>query len=796
MIKTKINKKRLVKFFAYSSVGILGLAATGSFWAWYQLNASLPLLTGEIEVDGLKSKVEIARDKQGVATISGSSRIDLAKATGFLHSQERFFQMDLLRRRSAGKLSALVGASALNQDKEARLHQFHKHARVAYQDLPIQHKNILDAYVSGVNQGLYALQKPPFEYTILNQDPELWTAEDSFLVSYSLFMEMQGQDYKNTQNFYKLNNHLPKELVEFLVPLGTKWDQPLEGEALITHTLPGPNVYNTGNYTSGNFAYNTDIKLETAVPGSNNWAISGKNTLSGNALVANDMHLQLTVPNIWYRLSMKYTPEAGVKQIQGVTLPGLPFMVAGSNGNIAWGFTNSMGDWSDILIIPKEELTELITEVIQKVEVKGGQSEEIVIKQTPFGPIVGHDENGDAMVLRWVAHDPESNNLGLLEVENAKSTAQAIPLFNKTGITHLNVVVGDQAGNIGWSIVGAIPDRKKSVWLPVSYKDPLFAWQGYLDAEQYPKIVNPENGYLSTANARVVSDENLEKVGRENYALGARAKQIYNDIFVLYKPDETSMLNTQLDNRAIFLRQWQQLLLSIMNEQFLSENPQLIEYKNKVDQWNGEASVDSNGYLFVRAFRTQVARRIFPALLAPVMAKHKDFDVYDYFSLTSQWEGPLWTLVNDQPKHLLDSKYDSWQSVFAEALTFLDTHFKNTHGSLSEATWGQYNKVHIQHPLSNALPYVGNILDLPQREASGDINMPLVQEGSFGASMRMIVSPGLEDQGVFHMPVGQSTNPLSPYWAAGHKDWIDGKPSPFLPGETKYQLTLTPQVIQ
>jgi len=796
MIKTKTNKKSLAKFLVVSGVGVLGLAATVGFWSWYQLNASLPVLNGKVLIDGLQSNVEIERDKQGVATIIASSRLDIASATGFLHSQERFFQMDLLRRRSAGELSALIGESALEQDKEARLHSFKLHAKEAYKDLPLAHKNILDAYVSGVNQGIASLKQAPYEYTLLNQEPTNWHAEDSFLVSYSLFMEMQGKDYQNANNLHKLKEHLPEKLVDFLVPLGTKWDQPLEGSALNTTKTPDATVFDIRQLDPIIQAYNVDIKIETSVPGSNNWAVAGNKTQSGHALVANDMHLQLSVPNIWYRLSMHIKHDEQLSQLHGITLPGLPFMVAGSNGKIAWGFTNSMGDWSDILLIPKSEALDMVTETQQSIAIKDKNDVDFTLRQTPYGPVVGEDDNGDFMVLRWVAHDPASVNLGLLDVETATTAEKALPLFNKVGITHLNVVVGDDAGNIAWSIAGAIPKRAHSVWQPVAYDDKRFDWEGLLTAEYYPKIINPENGYLSTANARVVSGENLDKVGRENYALGARAKQIHDDIFVLYQPDETSMLSTQMDHRAIFLRPWEQLILKIMDAEFLIKYPQLREYKKVIEEWNGEASADAKGYLLVRAFRSQVAKRVFLALIAPVTDEHPDFNVSDYFAVTSQWEGPLWTLVNDQPSHLLDSKYNNWEELFADALLFLDNHFKTHDGSLAEAYWGKYNTVHIQHPLSNAIPFVSNFFNLPEREAAGDINMPLVQENSFGASMRMVVSPGREKDGFFHMPVGQSTNPLSPYWTAGHLDWVEGRPSPFLPGETKYQLTLIPKVIK
>ncbi|WP_125783160.1 penicillin acylase family protein [Pseudoalteromonas rubra] len=802
-MSTKRKHSTLKKALLLSGLSTMVVASSTSYWLWARLNSALPLLNGEITIPHVEHEVVIDRDRNGLPSIVAQTRTDAARAMGFLHAQERFFQMDFLRRKASGELSALFGESFIQADKEARLHQFKRSAQQAYNTLDAAHKTLLDAYVEGVNAGLDKLSSVPFEYTVLKATPSLWQAEDSFLVSFAMFMEMQGRDYHNALYLNKLQQTLPQALVDFLVPLGTSWDQPLDAQHIASAPMPDAQVYSLAQSAQGEqpglvlqahqqSLYALTLTDTPSVAGSNNWAVSGENTRSGKALVANDMHLNLSIPNIWYRIEYSWHEAAHTHKLTGISLPGLPMLIAGSNQHIAWGFTNSMGDWSDLLRIPAKQSQALVTQVTHQIAVKDAAPIEYVVDMTPYGPVVEREDNGDLLVLRWVAHSPEAVNLGLLAVEQASNVTASLPLFNNAHMTHLNVVVGDEQGNIGWTMLGALPNRAHSVWAPVAYDNEQYQWSGFLDSADYPKRVNPESGFLFTANARVVSGDELDLIGRENYALGARAHQIHDGLKVMHKPSEAQMLRTQLDSRAIFLQRWQYLLLSILDEAFMEKHPELAEYREIVNNWNGKALKDSTGYLLVRAFRTQVARRVFAGILQDVHEQYPESSVFDYFSLTSQWEGPLWKLVNEQPEHLLNTQFDSWQALYADALTFLNSHFKNTHGAVAHAKWGDYNKVAISNPVAGRLPLIGAFFNVPEYGADGDINMPLVQEQGFGASMRMGVTPGEEHKGFFHMPVGQASNPMSPYWLAGHQDWQEGVFSSFLPQETEYSLKLLP----
>src|SRR5918992_3805617 len=208
-------------------LGLLAVAAVaGGFWMRAQLRGSLPQLDGEMHVDGLSSPVTVTRDALGIPTLRAANRVDLARAMGVLHGQDRFFQMDLSRRRAAGELAALVGPRAIALDREIRAHRFRAEARRAVELLVPGDRAVLDAYVAGVNAGLHSLRAKPFEYVLLRQEPQPWRAEDSLLVVLSMFITLQDTDGSYEATLATMHDMLPRQMAEFMAPRGTEWDSP------------------------------------------------------------------------------------------------------------------------------------------------------------------------------------------------------------------------------------------------------------------------------------------------------------------------------------------------------------------------------------------------------------------------------------------------------------------------------------------------------------------------------------------------------------------------------------------
>ena len=517
------------------------------------------------------------------------------------------------------------------------------------------------------------------------------------------------------------------------------------------------------------------------------------------------MHLGLRVPNIWFRASLVVAGPGGEQKVTGVSLPGTPQIIAGSNGKIAWGFTNSQGDWLDLVILEPGpgEGTYLtpdgplpITRVQERIIASDGTEEILEIEETVWGPVVAADHLGRKMAARWVAYDPEGVNL-VIGLESASTVSEAMDIAPLCGLPAQNLTVADIEGNIGWTIIGPIPRRTGySGRFPHSWASGEIRWDGYLAPGEYPRIVNPPGGRIWTANARVVSGEKLEKVGFGGYALGPRAKQIRDALMDLDDGSEEDLLGVQLDHRAVFLERWRELLLEeVLTPQAVEDRPRLQEVRGLVENWGGSASPGSAGYRIVRQFRNVMAEELFSALTARCREADDGFS----YSLVRRDEGPLWKLVTEQPLHLLPIEFVSWdalmmmalEEVIAEAESGLP---EGEEPGIRAWTWGERNTAEIRHPLSPFIPsFFSRYLDAPPDQLPGDSRMPRAQGPDMGASQRMVVSPGLEEQGIFHMPGGQSGHPLSPFYLSGHQDWVRGNPTPFLPGEAVYTLVLVPR---
>jgi penicillin amidase len=773
-----------------------------------RVRASLPLVSGERPLAGLEATVRVERDARGVPVVRGASRGDLARATGFVHAQDRYFQMDLTRRRAAGELAELFGAAALPLDRETRVYRMREVARRAVAALPAGERALLAAYTEGVAAGLQALGAPPPEYLLLRAEPAPWKEEDALLCALAMFLTLQGELGGQEAGLGLMHDLLPPALFEFLAPRGTEWDAPLQGGPVAQPKAPGPAAFDLrkGPPRAAAFGGADDEAGPGEIAyGSNNWAVAGTHTTHGGALLANDMHLGLGVPNTWYRASLVLAEGGAERRVTGVMLPGAPFVVVGSNGRVAWGFTNSQGDWADLVELepdPRNKDAYLTPEgprvferVRETIRVKGQADETLEVVESVWGPVVGTDHRGRKQALAWVPLREGGLNAGLFRMESAADLDEAQRIAPEAGIPHQNFVAADSGGRVGWTIMGRIPRRiGHDGRLPSSWASGERRWDGWLSAAEQPRIVDPPSGRIWTANSRVVDGDKLAVVGYGGYDLGARQRQIRDDLLAIPKASEADMLKLQLDDRALFLERWQKLLLSLLTPEAVAKLERRAQARRFVEGWGGRAAVDSVGYRLVRAFRAKVSR---DALLPLVAACEKADPRFDYLGRrpsqgVRQWEGPLWALVTERPQHLLDPTFSSWEDLMLRALDAVLASLTDDGTPLAERTWGQNNTTLIQHPVSGAAPQIAAWLDMPREPLPGDSHMPRVQHPANGASERLGVSPGREEQGYFHMPAGQSGHFLSPHYGDGHAAWAKGEATPFLPGPAAQVLTLVP----
>lgn len=762
--------------------------------AWLTVRASLPQLEGRITAAGLSAPVSIVRDAAGIPTITGGDRLDLAYALGFVHGQDRFFQMDLIRRDAAGELSEIIGLATINADQRRRMHRFRSRAATGLASMSAKERAVLQRYSVGVNAGLDSLDAKPFEYYLLGVEPEPWLAQDSLLVAYAMFLDLNYDRASRDRQRGLIARILPPDVLAWLDPPGSPWDAPMLGAALPAGAIPDAAVWSLRDVTVAVRRFD-----ETGAPpvlGSNNWAVSGDLTASGRAMVSNDMHLGINVPNIYYRARLVSTGPRPI-DVSGVSLPGQPLIIAGSNGHVAWGFTNSNGDWSDAILIrpgatPGSYRTpggdQPFAEHTETILVKDAEPVEFVVRETIWGPIDDRAAYPDGEIaVSWIAHHSHITNLGIMNLETAATVEEALDIGNRIVMPPQNFVVGDEDGNIGWTIAGGIPVRGAyDATLPADWSE-VQGWQGWLPAEQYPRIVNPESGRIWSANSRVVDGEALHLIGDGGYAFGARAQQIRDGLFAEESFETQDMLAIQLDDRAVFLAQWQHLLLAVLDD---TVEPELQEYKRLVENWIPRAAAESVGYRLVRAFRNEVRRRVFDVLLIRVR-EHYDEDVE--IRMSRQFDAPLWSIVTQQPEHLLPSAYASWNDFMLEAVrAIVSGYAENFDGTLADRTWGEYNTASIRHPLSAVLPALSGWLDMPADPLNGDSDMPRAQGPTWGASERFSVMPGDEEGGLMHMPGGQSGHPMSDFYRRGHDAWVNGEQTPFLPGAAQYELILQP----
>ena len=786
-------------------------AASGGGFLWFrgQLRASLPQLDGTYRLAGLDAAVTVNRDALGIPTIQGMSRRDVARATGFVHAQDRFFQMDLTRRRAAGELAALVGSRALQADRAIRLHRFRPEARRALELLPSIDRELLDAYAGGVNAGLSSLAARPFEYTVLGRQPEPWRPEDSLLVVLSMFITLQDADASYESMLGTIHDVLPKAVAEFVSSPGTEWDTPVIGAAFDMPPIPGPETYNlrarrTGKpqvaVTSSRFPDPRSLipdprsRAEGAI-GSNSWVVAGSLSSTGIPLVANDMHLTVRVPNTWYRARLDWSGSTLI----GVTLPGVPALVVGSNTHIAWGFTNTYADWADVVLLdldPSNTNRYRTPDGWREFErhretilVAGEDSVQDDVRWTIWGPVIGVDHRNRLRALRWVAHSAEQLAArGVRPFESATTVAEAFDDANGRGTPGQNMVVADESGHIGWTIYGSIPRRSGlDGSRPSSWADGSRGWSGWLSPAEYPRIVDPPGGRLWTANARVVDGSMLAALGDNSYEIGSRARIIRDRLAAADRFTPRDMLAIQLDDSARFLERWRDLLLSTLTPAAASNAERRAMRDLVASSWTGRASPESSAYALTRVFREQVSTRVMTFLLSECYEADAAFD----HTPNRRREGPVWALVTARPMHLLDPAYPTWDALLLAAVD-ATIEVALAQGTLEEMTWGRYNVTTYRHPLSPSLPFIGRLLDMPMQPVPGDLFTPRVSWGGNAASQRMVVSPGREAEGIMQMPTGQSGHPLSPFYANSHGVWVTGEPSPFLPGPSAHRLTLLP----
>jgi penicillin amidase len=769
---------------------LLVLLSTGMAYAI--IAAALPRRGGQAELAGLEAPLTVALDSRAIATVRGESFDDVLRGQGYLHAQERFFQMDLLRRSSAGELAELFGERALAADRGQRPFGYREIARRVGSELSAEQNAWLDAYTEGVNAGLADLGARPPEYWLAGAAPRPWSAEDTLLVVLTFYTMLSNNDsYERGQGV--MHATLPPALYDLLTPSTSRFDRPVLGGSpndptggYVPLPIPGADVVDLRRQRAPARGIVPRVEPPLIGPGSNNWAVDRARSATGNAILANDPHLSLRMPNIFYRIELEW-PEGAAR---GVSIPGLPGVLIGASDDVAWGATVSNADQSDWVVVEVDPADasryrtpdgyERFVTSTSEIAVAGGDAVRVETRATRWGPVVAEDWLGRPLALHATWLEPQGLDLDIVGIAAATDVASASTLLARWAGPSLNWLLADRHGDIGWVVNGPLPRRVGfDGSRPESLADGSRSWQGRLPP---PGALGGRDGVLYTANNRTLSGDRAAAVSRM-WMRPLRAKRIDDLLAEQRTFDERAFLAMQLDTRAEGYEQMRATILEVVAAD--EREPRLEQARKLAAAWNGHADVDQPALRLLHAYYRALTVRTLEPLLEPAIAADPTF-VY-------RWplaDEVLRRLLDERPAHLLTSEHADWpgflRTVLGDTLAALEEN-----GPLDTA-WGDVNVLDVAHPFAAALGPFASRLSLPRAPLPGSMISLRVAAPSYGAVLRMAVAPASPGDGVLEFPGGQSGHFLSPHFRDQLKDWVDGAPSPFLAGEPVSQFVLVP----
>ena len=756
----------------------------------------------------LASEVTIDLDRVEIPTIQATSIDDAVRAEGWIHARERFLQMDLARREAAGELWQLV-PQAKARDLATLPMQLRSAARRALAMLPADQRALLDHYAEGVNA--FLATTTPFEYSMLKLKPTPWKAEDSLLIQLGMarYLDSSPQfDRAKTPLFTAF-----PDIASFLASSSGRLDRSIDGSPLPA-PLPIPDA-TTIDFRLSRTTKKAPSTEDAAVtpapherethPGSNAFAVAGSRTNDGRAIVANDMHLMLTAPGIWYRVRLEWPQH----ELEGLSLPGVPLIIQGSNGYVAWAFTNLTADLSDLIVVerdpadPSRYLTVEGSKSFTTHSVRvgaGSAAENVVLQSTDYGPIIETRPDGTMIALRW-APILDGLDCGLFALADAQTLEQALAIARRWNGPPQNFLVADNGGRIGWTIAGALPDRAAQTAHVVAWRDAP-TWRGILDPDAKPTIVDPKDGILSSANQlSLAPTDALRAVTGSTEAHGDRAYRIAELLQARSDWTEPELHNVQLDVRSPRLLRWRDAMLAALFMNTATavpapptfDDPTITRAVECLRAWEGSVSADAAAPVLLDAMRADVRRAFAEALASDAKRRGASADWRELASALD--DESMLRIFELRPEHLLPQD-ETW-GAFARSLVTAAAA-----ASLLPAedetpprfrTRGDVNRAAIRHPAAEALGAAARLAEMPRSPLPGHPTTVRVQTPTFGASQRSVVSPGREENAILVTPGGQSGLPTSPHFRSLHKPWQDGSSYPLRPSDTTARVVLAPR---
>ncbi|HSM36756.1 MAG TPA: penicillin acylase family protein [Longimicrobiales bacterium] len=784
----------MMKRVAVLAGALLAALVVAAGAAWLYLGRSVPREGGAVAIAGLEAPVEVWRDSLGVPHVWAESERDLALAQGWLHARDRLWQMEILRRASQGRLSEMFGEATLDSDRFLRALGLWRAARAGADALDEEARALVDAYAAGVNAWLRDRDVPlPPEFALVRVDPEPWTAAN--VIAIEKVMAMDLALYGTSANMARAVARLGESRAELLNPPYPRWGETIlhdqaAGAGATGDPPPGTEPVALGARARGEPA---DGPLPPEIPAfaarmlafgsvahaSNSWVIGGAHTASGRPILANDMHLALRAPSLWYLMAL-HAADAGL-DVVGMTLPGAPFVVAGHNRAVAWGYTNAMVDDVDLFeerVDPDDPAAYLTPDgsarferIEEIIEVRGRDAPDTLrLRLTRHGPVLTDVEDlgpGDrVLALRWVAHDPSRTFAALRGMNRARSAAELVEAVADFTNPHQNVVYADTAGDWGYVMGGRVPvpaNGERPRLRPVPGWSGAWDWSSDLPRELHPAERAPARGWIVTANNRQTAAATGDRVSRRWFGPW-RAARITQMI------EEALAAGGRLDASAVHAMQLD--VLDAHAQRYRDRAAAAAERAGRrgaaeaLRRWDLRASVDSRGaalyYLWLEDVRRRLARDLFGGGWSwmPSAAVDAALDA----------DAVPWAEPGDARARL--------DRILRDAAEYADS-------VAAGRAWGEIHRVRAEHALGTVAAvqriFDVNVGDVPHGGSHTTVNVAnytgrgAAKISSYGPSQRHVVDLGaVDDAGGFILPTGQSGNPMSEHYADQFERWHQG----------------------
>ena len=730
---------------------LLVLLGLGGF---VYLRASLPQVEGRVSLRGLSAPVEVVRDERGVVRVRAASLRDLFFAQGYVHAQERLWQMELQRRVGQGRLSEVLGEATLAQDRFLRTWGFYRAAEEAYKRLYPEEREAVEAYVAGVNAFLGSGAPLPPEFLLLGFRPEPWTGPDVLVWAKMMSFDLSGNWEEELLRHRLLARGVsPERLLVLMPPYPEDAPTILRAEDL---RLPLRREEAPA------------ALLQMAPPrfleASNNWVVAGSRTLTGKPFLADDPHLGLSAPSLWFLMAL----EAPGYRALGASLPGVPGIVIGRNERIAWGVTNVGADVQDLYLLEEagggyrykgQVRPYRVRE--ERIRVKGGREEVLKVRETVYGPVITDalkEPPKTPMALRWVSLDPEDHLLmAYLNLNRARDWASFVAALKDYSAPSQNFVYADVDGHIGYIAPGKFPVRKEghTGMVPVPGNGD-WDWLGYRRPEDWPQVLDPPRGYLVTANHKV-TPEGFPYALTYDWAEPYRAKRIEELILSKEKLSLEDMKAIQLDQKSLLYRDFRPVL-----ERLLPLSERARAWRERLLAWDGTMGAGSEEALVFALWYTELTRL-------------PEREVGEAF-----WDEPRYLLkALGEGDQNCDQPETEYQETCLDYAALALERALDRKEALKARAWGEVHRAAFPHAVLTHTP----LKRLSDREVPFGGDRYTVNVGPFdpktlrmahGPSYRQIVDLADMENSLFVHPMGQSGHPLSrhykdllPLWARG-----------------------------